>query len=267
MSDATLKTLEVTRTGGRLDVTLARPEVRNAFDDTLIVELTRVLEEAASDPDLRVLVLRGAGKVFCAGADLNWMKAAASHGMDENVRDAMVMGGLFKTLEAMPCPTVSIVQGAALGGGTGLVAATDIAIVAEDAKFGFTEVRLGIAPAVISAFVLRRIGRGAARRYFSTGEIFDGRRAEAIGLASEAVPAEALEEVAEKVIAQILSVGPAATRASKALVEQVLDRPIDAAVADCARLIAELRASDEGREGMSAFLEKRKPNWIEESAS
>lgn len=262
MSDS-YETLRVTRRGGVLEISIARPEVRNAFDDRVIAELTAALAEGAKDDTVRALLLSGEGKVFCAGADLNWMQRAASLSREENEADARRMAALFQALETFPAPTIAKIQGAALGGGTGIAACVDTAIAAEEAKFGFTEVRLGIVPAVISSFVLRRIGRGAARRYFATGEIFDGRRAEAIGLISEAVPAEDLDATVDRVLDALLAAGPAASRRARALVDEVLHKPYPDAVEDTVRLIAELRGQPEGREGMSAFLEKRAPNWKE----
>jgi len=251
-----------------LRVTLQRPEVRNAFDDRMVRELSAVLEQAAADETLRCLVLSGAGKVFCAGADLEWMRRAASYGQRENEEDARRMSLLFRLLYEMPMLTVARIQGAALGGGTGLAACCDVTIAEEGARFGFTEVRLGIVPAVISAFVLRKISRGEARRYFQTGELFDGRRAERMGLISEAVPAETLDARVEEVVAAVLRAGPAASRLAKRLVEDVMDAPFPDVLEETSGLIARLRATPEAREGMAAFLEKRRPKWsLEEEGS
>ena len=266
MGGASPSRIALERRGDLLEIRLDRPEVRNAFDDVLIAELQVALDDAAGDPTLRCLLLAGAGPTFCAGADLAWMRRAADFGAEENARDARRMACLFATLDAFPAPTVARVQGVALGGGVGLVSCVDVAIADQDARFGFTEVRLGIIPAVISAFVLRRISPGVARRYFVTGEIFDGRRAAELGLVSEAVPAEALERRTAEIVSQILSVGPRAARESKRLVGVVAGASFPEILEETARWIAELRGSEEAREGMAAFLEKRPPAWREGSS-
>ena len=255
------KTIRTLEEGPLLRVTLDRPEVRNAFDDHLIAELTDVLREAASRSDLRCLLLDGAGPVFCAGADLNWMRRAAGWTRDENIADARRMADLFLALHDLPFPSVARIRGAALGGATGLAACSDVAIAASNARFGFTEVRLGIVPAVISGFVLRKVPRGHALRYFQSGEIFDGARAAEIGLISEAVPAEELDGRVDQVVASLLSVAPDAARAAKRLVGLVADAPFPDVLDVAAALIADLRATPEAREGMAAFLEKRRPAW------
>lgn len=247
-----LEAVRVERGGPVLHVTLARPERRNAFDAALISEL----EEAFSDVgDARAVVLAGEGASFSAGADVDWMRASVELSPEENVADAMRLRELLHAIEQCPAPVVARIQGHAFGGGCGLVAAADIAVAAADAVFAFSEVKLGIIPAVISPFALGKIGPGAARRYFVTGERFEAETALRIGLVHEV--AEDLDQAVERIVAEILAAGPEATRAAKRL---VLDRPDGP---ETARRIAERRASDEGQEGLKAFLEKRPPAWRE----
>lgn len=257
------ETVDVRREGRTLQILLQRPEVRNAFDARMISELTTVFEEAAGDETLGCVLLRGDGPVFCSGADVNWMRAAADYSEEENREDARRLSRLFQAFVAVPCPTVAAIQGAAVGGGSGLVACADIAIAESSATFGFTEVRLGIIPAAISPFVLRKVPAAHARRYFATGETFDGQRAAGICLVSEAVPASELESRVGEVIEAILAVGPRASRQAKQLVDKVLGRPMAEVTEMTAGLIAQVRSTDEAREGLSAFLEKRSPAWRE----
>jgi methylglutaconyl-CoA hydratase len=243
-------------------VTLDRPAVHNAFDDALIAELTQAFRSLDGDDRVRVVVLAGAGKSFSAGGDLNWMKRMAGYGMAENLRDAEGLGALMVTLDRLAKPTVALVQGAAYGGGVGLVACCDIAIAAASAKFCLSEVKLGLIPAVISPYVVRAMGARAARRYFLTAEVFDAETARRLGLVHEVAPADGLEAAAAPIVDALVQAGPRAKAAAKALIARVAGAPIDdALIADTARRIAEIRATDEGREGVGAFLEKRKPRW------
>jgi len=260
----TFETVDFRRAGTRLGIRLKRPGVRNAFDALMIAELTTIFEAAAKDPHLRCVILRGDGKVFCAGADVNWMRRAADLSEAENLEDARRLSRLFEAFISIPCPTVAAIQGAALGGGAGLAACADIAIAETGAKFGFTEVRLGIIPSVISPFVLRKVPPAHARRYFATGEVFDGSRAAEIGLISEAVPSQQLLSRVDEVVANILGVGPRAAREAKRLVDTILATAYPAVTETTTALIASLRATDEAREGMAAFLEKRPPVWRED---
>jgi methylglutaconyl-CoA hydratase len=230
-------------------VTLARPERRNAFDAPLIAELTAAFADVG---DPRAVVLAGEGATFCAGADVEWQRASIDLSYDENVEDAMRLYRMLEAIDGCPVPVVCLVNGFALGGGSGLVACADIAIAAPDAVFGFTEVRLGITPAVISPFVLRRIG-SAARRYFLTGERFDAETALRIGLVSQV--AEDPEAAVDPVLDSILLGGPEAVRDAKRLARE---RPSGL---ETAQIAAGRRASDEGQEGLRAFLDKRAPNW------
>jgi methylglutaconyl-CoA hydratase len=243
--------LRVERDGDVLRVTLARPERRNAFDAELIGALAEAFVDVGR---ARAVVLAGEGPSFSAGADVEWMRSSVDLSFDENVADAMALRRMLEAVDSCPAPVVARVQGHALGGGCGLVACSDIAIAAEDAVFGFSEVKLGIIPAVISPFALARIGPGAARRYFVTGERFDAPTALRIGLVHEV--AADLDEAVEHVLGELRSAGPKAARAAKRL---VLEAPLDGP--ETARRIAERRTSEEGQEGLRAFLERRRPDW------
>ncbi len=245
-----MSALRVDRDDDVLRITLNRPEARNAFDTALIAELAEAFVDVGTP---RAVVLAGEGPSFCAGADVDWMRASVDLDYEANVADANALRRMLDAIDACPAPVVALVQGHALGGGAGLVACSDIAIADERAVFAFSEVKLGIIPAVISPFVLRRIGESAARRYFVTGERFDAETALRIGLVSE-VTAD-LESAAEHVLGELRGAGPRAARAAKRL---VLDRPDGQ---ETARRIAERRTSEEGQEGLRAFLERRRPRW------
>jgi methylglutaconyl-CoA hydratase len=242
--------LRTERDGPILRVTLARPERRNAFDAQLIAELRDAFIDVG---DARVVLLSGEGESFCAGADIEWQRSAVDLSFDENVEDAMRLFAMMQAIDGCPAPVVARVHGYALGGGSGVTAAVDVAIAAEDAIFGFSEVKLGIVPAVISPFVLPKIGASAARRYFLTGERFDARTALRIGLVHEV--AEDLDGAVERVVGELLTSGPNATREAKRLIRV---RPQGE---ETAQLAARLRASEEGQDGLRAFLERRKPAW------
>ena len=247
---------------GVVTVTMDRPEVRNAFDPVLIDELSRAADELAADPTVRVVVLTGAGDVFSTGADLNWMKSMKDYTHEENVADSTRLDGMFRALWDLPQPLIGRINGLALGGGTGLTAVCDIAIASEAAGFAFTEVLLGLAPAVISPYVLRKTSLSFARAVFVTGERFSAERAREAGLVHEVVPPGGLDAAVEAAVRRCLSAGPIAAAAAKRLPEIAL-RPLDEAAAETVRIIAELRAGAEGQEGMAAFFDKRKPNWTE----
>lgn len=246
---------------GVATVTMDRPEVRNAFDATLIGELTDAARALGDDRDVRVVVLTGAGPVFSAGADLNWMRAMRGRGFDENLADARRMQTMFRTLWDLPKPLIGRVNGHAIAGGTGLVTVCDVVVASRDATFGFTEVALGIAPAVISPFAVRAIGQSHARALFTTGARFDAERAERIGLVHHVVDPEALDAEVAAVVAQCLRAGPAGAAAAKRLPE-LAAAPLDEASDATVRVIAELRVAPEGQEGMAAFLERRQPSWV-----
>jgi methylglutaconyl-CoA hydratase len=250
---------------GIATLALNRPEKHNAFDEQVIADLTAAFRRLASDPALRAAVLRARGPNFCAGADIDWMKRMAGHGRAENLRDAEAMAEMFRTIDAMPVPVIARIQGAALGGGCGLICQCDIAVAATDATFAFSEVRLGIIPATIGPYVLRAIGARAARRWLLTGERFGAPRALEIGLVHEVVDEAGLDDAVNSLLDGILKSGPRAVRAAKQLIRDLHGREVtDDLVAMTCRRIAEIRASDEGREGLAAFLERRLPAWVKD---
>lgn len=257
-TDAVLVTVE----GGAGWITMNRPDVHNAFNDALIADLDAAFERLAEDADARAVVVRANGRSFSAGADLNWMRAMADYTEAENRADAMAMASMFRRLYDLPKPTVAMVQGSAFGGGVGLVAACDIAIAAEEVQFSFSEARLGLIPAVISPYVIAAIGARQAVRYFQTAERFSAAEAAAMGLLHQVVAPGDLAGAVDAVLKAVAGNGPAAMAQSKALVRDIAGRLVDdATVAETARRIARLRASDEGREGVAAFLERRAPAW------
>jgi methylglutaconyl-CoA hydratase len=248
---------------GVATITLDRAEKHNAFDDKMIAELLKALEDIESDETIRLLVLRAAGKNFSAGADLDWMRRMADYDHEQNLADAMQLARLMYSLNRLNSPVIALVQGASFGGGVGLIAACDIAIASSDAIFSLSEVRLGLIPSVISPYVIAAIGARAARRYFLTGERFDAGRALQLGLVHEVVDPESLDACLQRCIDELLSSGPKAQAAAKDLIHHVDRRAIDESlIEETARRIAEIRASDEGREGLDAFLQKRKPDWM-----
>jgi methylglutaconyl-CoA hydratase len=247
-------------------LTMRRPGVFNAFDADMIRELTTALKAAADDDDVRLVVITGSGKCFSAGADLNWMRSLVDASLEENEADAMRLAKLMRTLNFLAKPTIAMVNGAAFGGGVGLIACCDISLAVEGAHFGLTEARLGLAPAVISPYVIHKIGENNARRYFLTAERFDAREAQRIGLIHDIVAPEKLEASVETVVSQLLQSGPEAVRQCKQLVFEITGRNRKAqksADGYTSRLIARLRVSEEGQEGLAAFLEKRKPGWLD----
>ena len=243
-------------------VTLDRPAVRNAFDDALIASLKKSFAGIEKDQSIRVVVLAGNGPAFCAGADLNWMKRMAKYGHDENLADARALAQMLAALDRLPQPTIARVHGSAFAGGTGLVAACDMAIGTPQAKFCFSEAKLGLSPATISPYVLRAIGERAARRYFLSAEVFGAEEALRIGMLSILVPATELDATIDGLLQHLLAGGPQAHAEIKNLIRAVAGRPVDDALtADTAQRIAEIRVSPEGREGIASFLEKRKASW------
>jgi methylglutaconyl-CoA hydratase len=253
------------QSGAVLRLRLNRPELHNAFDDALIAALTTALRQAATDPAVRVVVLEGAGASFSAGADLNWMRGMAAASEADNRADALALAALMRTLDELPKPTLARVHGAAFGGGVGRVACCDIAIGVPAAKFGLTESRLGLLPAVISPYVIAAIGARQARRWFASAELFDAATAVQIGLLHRCVAAEELDAAIEHQIALLLKAGPLAAAGAKQLVARVAGRTDGALLDDeNAALIARLRTSAEGQEGLAAFLGKRAPTWTAE---
>jgi methylglutaconyl-CoA hydratase len=254
-----MQTVRIESRGETATIRLHRPEVRNALNETMIAELTQAFGSLPATT--RLAILAGEGSAFCAGADAQWMARSKSFSREENERDSSALAAMLKAVDECPCPVVARVSGAALGGGAGLAAACDIVIAEETAQFGFPEVRLGLIPAVISTFVLPRIGTRAARRYFLTGERFTATQAMAIGLVHEVVSADALDAKIEAVSREILQGGPRAVVAAKRLIRDVAGLPRDRAIEETIRRIADIRISPEAQEGLGAFLEKRKPNW------
>ncbi len=257
-----LERLQLDLDGPVARVWLNRPETRNAFDGLMVTELRKTLFDLGSLDQVRVVVLGGRGPSFCAGADLQWMKAAAGFTREENLREAQALADLFFTVYNSPKPIVARVQGAALGGGSGLVAASDIPVAALGTQFGFTEVRLGIVPALISPYVIGKIGESAARELFLTGERFEAVRAAEIGLVRAAVPPEDLDAAVEGRVQELLQAGPRAVAEAKALIREVAWKRVEDVQRYTVERISDLRVSPEGQEGMRAFLEKRKPSWV-----
>jgi len=253
--------LEIAVDAGVARVTLSRPDVRNAFNAELIAQLHAAFETLGADGHVRAIVLAGAGKTFCGGADINWMRASLGLTYEANVADAAAMSRMFRMIDRTPKAVVGRVQGAALGGGAGLTAVCDVVVAADDALFGFTETKLGILPAVISPFVLAKIGHSHARALALTGERFDAKRALAIGLVHELVPAAALDTAVARITSEIASASPSAVARTKALFATVRERTYDATLDLTATAIAEQRTSPEGQDGLRAFLEKRSPGW------
>lgn len=248
---------------GRATLTLNRPELHNAFDDLLIARLSTVFTQLASDPQVRLVMLAANGKSFSAGADLSWMQRMAGYSYEENLSDACALAELLRFINALPKPTIALVQGAAFGGGVGLAAVCDLVLATPAAQFCLSEVKLGLIPAVISPYVVAAIGARAARRYAISAERFDAERARQLGLVHEIVPADQLAAEADQLSRLLLQNGPAAMAAAKQLVAEVAQRPLTAElIAMTAERICLTRASDEGREGLSAFLEKRHPGWV-----
>jgi methylglutaconyl-CoA hydratase len=240
-------------------ITIARPERKNAFDATLIAELTAAVGRV--DRSARAVVLQSEGDVFCAGADVEWMRGMADYSLEQNVADSKALAGMFRALYDLEMPLIARVQGPAIGGGAGLVAVADIAIASTEATFAFTETRLGILPAVVSPYVIRKIGPARATALFVTGSRIDAKRAHEIGLVERLVEPSDLDAAVQRVLDAIVSGGPTAVNAAKRLVRDVESRPIDEVVDLTIKRIAEIRVSHEGQEGLRAFLERRDPRW------
>lgn len=257
------KNLELDVDNGVATIWMDRPDVHNAFDETLITELTTVLKRLDNEEMVRVVVLAGRGKSFSAGADLNWMKRAAGYTVEENLGDARALAGMLKILAEMKKPTIARVHGAALGGGTGLTAACDIAIASTNAVFATSEVRFGIIPAAISPYVIRAIGARQAYRFFQTAERIDATTAAKLGLVHEVVEPDLLDAKVKEIVDALLLGGPAAQAAAKSLIQAVANQPVSAGlVEDTAQRIANLRATPEAKDGIAAFLDKRQPGWL-----
>jgi methylglutaconyl-CoA hydratase len=247
--------------GPILRITLNRPDVRNAFDEDVIQALTNAAATAAEDASVRVVVLSGKGKTFCSGADVGWMAKAIGYSRRENLSDAEDMARMMERLDTLPMPVIGRIQGSALGGGVGLAAICDIVVAADDGVFALSEVKLGILPAVVGPYVMRKIGISAARELFLTGVRFDAMHARQIGLVHEVVPADALDAAVAKRVADVLAASPAGIARAKALIREIAGAHPNDVIGVTTNAIASQRVSEEGQEGLRAFLEKRKPSW------
>lgn len=248
--------------GGVLRLVMNRPKVHNAFDDHQVSALTQALEVAADSPAVRVVVIEGEGKNFCAGGDINYMRRMGNHSYHDNIEDARRLARLMKILNGLPKPTIAKVQGAAMGGGVGLVCCCDIAVGEPSTVLALSEIKIGMVPATIAPYVVSTIGQKAARRLFMTGEKIDADRAVSLGMLSELVPADALDERVADIGATLIANAPGGLAKAKQIIERVSATPVDdVMIEDTVRFIADIRESAEGREGLSAFLEKRKPDW------
>lgn len=244
-------------------VILNRPEVRNAFNEIVIAELTQVFQELGQNPNIRVIVLTANGAAFCAGADLNWMKKMATYSLEENLADAQKLSEMLYQLYSCPKPVIAKIQGDCYAGGMGLVAACDIAVAAEQVQFCLSEVKLGLAPATVSPYVIKAMGANAARRYFITAERFSAKEAHRIGFVHEVVNVEKLDETVAHLVKAISNNSPNAVTEAKWLVDEITNAEIDEEMlAYTAERIADIRISEEGREGVASYLEKRKPRWV-----
>lgn len=256
-------TLDIQRKGAVARVFLNRPDVRNAFNDGVIAELTAAFRELGQDASLRAIVLGGHGKAFCAGADLSWMKAMAGYSWEQNRDDAQALADMLWAIYSCPLPVVGRIHGDCYAGGVGLASVCDVLVAAEGVHFCLSEAKLGLLPATIGPYVIKAMGEQAARRWFVTAERFSATRAAAFGFVHEVVDADQLDARVDEIVAALVANGPQAVKACKRLVQDLASRPIDDALrADTARRIADIRASDEGREGVRSFLEKRRPAWL-----
>ncbi|HSB22629.1 MAG TPA: enoyl-CoA hydratase/isomerase family protein [Burkholderiaceae bacterium] len=255
-------TLDITRDGAVARVFLNRPDVRNAFNDTVIAELTSAFRELGVDASVRAIVLGGHGKAFCAGGDLNWMRAMADYSWEQNRADAQALADMLWTLYTCPVPVVGRVHGDCYAGGVGLASVCDVLVAAEGMHFCLSEAKLGLLPATIGPYVVRALGQQASRRYFVTAERFSAAEAHRLGFVHELARPETIDATVEAIVQALVANGPAAVNASKRLVRDLAGAPLTPELrADTARRIADIRASDEGREGVQAFLHKRKPSW------
>lgn len=264
MSEANYQTVVYAKAGDIARISFNRPDVHNAFNAVMIREMDDAFGKAAAEPDVRVVVLTGEGKSFCAGADLNWMREVIRFSYEQNLKESFELAELMEKIYFLPKPTIARVNGATIGGGTGFLSACDIAVASEDAKFGLSEVKIGLVPAAISPYVIRRIGESRAREYFLTGERFNARKALALGLVNRVVPHKNLDSAVDELTRLLLTSGPQALANCKELIQKVPGMTLEEAKAYTARMIANLRISEEGQEGMAAFLEKRKPRWVKE---
>lgn len=261
MSDRNFETIKYEVEENIARVILNRPEVHNAFNDVMINELSAVFDNIEKNLDIRVVILTGKGKSFCAGADLNWMRSVKDYSYEDNLKESLELADMLYKIYASPKPTIARVNGTAIGGGTGLVAVCDIAIAAERAKFSFSEVKLGLIPACISPYVIKKCGEGKCREFFLTGERLTADKACTAGLINAVVELEGIDTFIDELVSKLVSSGPEAIKSCKELLRKVSEMSIEEAKKYTAEVIAQLRISEEGQEGMVAFLEKRKPQW------
>lgn len=259
------QTILVSPKGSVVRIALNRPQVHNAFNETMVRELREAFGAICQAEKIRVVILTGQGKSFCAGADLNWMRKVKDYSFEDNLKESQQLAELMYIIYSLPLPTIARVNGAAIGGGAGLMAACDLVIAAETAKFSLSEVKLGLVPAVISPYVVRRVGENACREFFLTGERLKAEKALRFGLVNQVVPLEDLDRAVEERVAQLLTSGPEALSTCKELLRRVPGMSLQEVKSYTAEVIARLRVSQEGQEGMSAFLEKRKPKWSGEN--
>ena len=258
-----MSALQITQDGAILTLTLSRPDIRNAFNDEVIAEITAAFQDAASRAEVRAVVLAAVGPAFCAGADLNWMRRMADYTRDENLADAAALAEMLRVMYECPKPTIARIQGDVYAGGMGLVAACDMAVSVDTANFCLSEVKLGLIPATISPYVIRAMGARAAHRYFLTAERFDAKEAHRIGFVHEVVSADQLDAKVAELTQALVNASPNAVRSCKRLVQEVAGRDIEAPlIGQTVEGIADIRTSSEGREGVQSFLQKRKPSWL-----
>lgn len=257
-------TISFEKDGSLAYVTFNRPEVHNAFNDIMLKELLDLFDKISKEKALRVVVVTGEGKSFCAGADLNWMKCVKDYTYEENLKESLELAECMYRIYSCPKPTIARVNGAAIGGGTGFVAVCDFAVASETAKFSFSEVKIGVVPACISPYVVKKVGEGRCREFFLTGERLSAERVRDAGLVNKVVPPKELDKTIDSYIKQLLSSGPEALKMCKDLLEKVSEVSLEEVKKYTAEVIASLRMSPEGQEGMEAFLKKRKPGWVEE---
>jgi methylglutaconyl-CoA hydratase len=257
----TFETIRLERDANVVRVVLNRPDIRNAFNEVMIREAREIFAQLGGDESVRVIVLTGEGKAFCAGADLRWMGQVLQYTYEENFQDSLSLAHLMREIYSCPKPIVGRINGAAIGGGTGMVAVCDIVVASDQAMFSFSEVKIGLVPACISPYVLKRVGERYGREYFLTGERLTAAKALECGLVNKVVPPEALDSTVQEYVENLLSSGPQALATCKRMVREVSDMDLDTAGPVTAKMIARLRMSDEGQEGMSAFLAHRKPRW------
>jgi methylglutaconyl-CoA hydratase len=264
MADRKFETILAAEKGKVFRVTMNRPRVHNAFNSKMIEELTEAFDLARRAEDVRIVILTGAGESFCAGADLNWMREIIHYSYEQNLRESLQVAELMKAVYELPKPTLARINGAVIGGGTGLLSACDIVVASDKARFGLSEVKIGLVPAAIGPYVIRRIGESAAHELFLTGERFGAQRALEIGLVNKVVPHPALDAEVDELVGRLLSSGPDAIAKCKELLQKVPGMNLEQAKGYTAEMIARLRISPEGQEGMASFLEKRKPRWAKE---